>query len=236
MPSAESDPACRAASSRAEPGRAASGGAASKGARAPRVPGEQRRAGILRAARESFIRFGYDGARTREIAERAGVGEGVLYRHFASKEELFDAAVLEPLTEWVRALAASPSEIAEAASDEQRRAALVTANKALLEAMVKVTPLLGVALFSSTERGQAFYRDHFYPLLEATFAASERAMGRWSAPGFDTRFLMMTGLGTYLAHALDVHFRSQKLDVTATAERYVRLLAEGAMRTQDGDG
>lgn len=35
-----------------------------------------------------FARNGYDATRVRDIAEAAGVSEGALYRHFASKEEL----------------------------------------------------------------------------------------------------------------------------------------------------
>jgi AcrR family transcriptional regulator len=200
-------------------------------ARAERVPGEKRRAQIIEAARELFVRYGYDGTRTKEIAERAGTREGVLYRHFESKEQLFDAAVLEPLTEWVASAASASAEIAEATDPQERIDALRRTNERLVEAVVGITPLLGVALFSSSERGQAFYRDHFHPLLEESFRQSERAMGgQWSKPEFDARFLMLSGIGIYLAHALDVHFRGVEVDSVRTARRYVELLSRGAMR------
>ncbi len=198
--------------------------------RAQRVPGAQRRAQIVEAAREQFVRYGYDGARTKEIAERAGTREGVLYRHFGSKEELFDAAVLQPLTDWVASASAASSEIAGATGAEERAEALRRTNERLLDAIVEITPLLGTALFSSSERGQAFYREHFYPLLEESFRQSERAMGPWSAPEFDARFLMLSGIGIYLAYALDVHFRGAEVDTAQTAARYVQLLSRGAMR------
>ena len=201
-------------------------------ARAERVPGEKRRGQILEAARELFVRYGYDGTRTKEIAERAGTREGVLYRHFESKEQLFEAAVLAPLTEWVASASAASAEIAEAADPAERLDALRRTNERLVEAMVGVTPLLGVALFSSSDRGQAFYRDHFYPLLEESFRQSERAMGQWSAPEFDARFLMLSGIGIYLAHALDVHFRGVEVDSVRTAARYVQMLSRGAMREE----
>lgn len=47
---------------------------------------------ILKAAREVFARRGLD-AEIREIAERAGVGIGTLYRHFESREGLLAALV-----------------------------------------------------------------------------------------------------------------------------------------------
>ena len=44
---------------------------------------------LLLAARELIEEGGYGAASVLAIAERAGVAAGTLYRHFASKEELF---------------------------------------------------------------------------------------------------------------------------------------------------
>jgi TetR/AcrR family transcriptional regulator len=48
---------------------------------------------ILGAAIEEFAEHGLAGARVDRIAERAGANKQLLYRHFGSKEGLFDAAV-----------------------------------------------------------------------------------------------------------------------------------------------
>lgn len=50
---------------------------------------------ILTAASQEFLTHGYDGASIRAIAQTAGVTSAALYRHFASKEDMF-AAVVEP--------------------------------------------------------------------------------------------------------------------------------------------
>jgi AcrR family transcriptional regulator len=47
---------------------------------------------IVRAAREVFATAGL-AAPIDEIARRAGVGTGTLYRHFPNKEALFEAIV-----------------------------------------------------------------------------------------------------------------------------------------------
>jgi AcrR family transcriptional regulator len=52
---------------------------------------------VLAAAGEAFTRFGYSGATTAEIARSADVTEAQIFRYFASKAELFEAAVFEPL-------------------------------------------------------------------------------------------------------------------------------------------
>lgn len=46
---------------------------------------------ILAAALACFAELGYDATRVRHIAERAGVSEGALYRHYRSKEALAQA-------------------------------------------------------------------------------------------------------------------------------------------------
>ncbi|MGC7872788.1 TetR family transcriptional regulator [Desulfosporosinus sp. SYSU MS00001] len=56
---------------------------------------EERRQDILEAALKVFSENGYKGATTAEIARQAGVAEGTIFRHFATKKELL-TAVLEP--------------------------------------------------------------------------------------------------------------------------------------------
>ena len=56
-----------------------------------RLPASQRRAEILRSAFPLFATHGYAGTTTRELAAAAGVTEPILYRHFPSKEALFEA-------------------------------------------------------------------------------------------------------------------------------------------------
>jgi AcrR family transcriptional regulator len=52
---------------------------------------EETRARILVATREIFERNGTRGTTTREVAERAGVNEATLFRHFGSKAALIGA-------------------------------------------------------------------------------------------------------------------------------------------------
>lgn len=65
---------------------------------------ERRRAetrqALVRAARQILAETGDTGASIQAIAERADVGFGSFYNHFASKTDLFDAAVVDALEEF----------------------------------------------------------------------------------------------------------------------------------------
>lgn len=83
----------------------------------PQVLKPEIRARILAAGLEVFARQGYEGTPMSAIAEEAGLGAASLYRYYASKAELFDAAITRELaTEFerllelrVRALGEQPS-------------------------------------------------------------------------------------------------------------------------------
>jgi AcrR family transcriptional regulator len=69
-------------------GRAGSRAGRSRGS-AARSPEATTRERLVEAARELLEAGGYAAASVQAVAERAGVSAGALYRHFASKAELF---------------------------------------------------------------------------------------------------------------------------------------------------
>ena len=58
------------------------------------MAGEERRLQILAVAVRLFSQKGFRGTTTKEIAQAAGVSEAMVFRHFATKEELY-AAILD---------------------------------------------------------------------------------------------------------------------------------------------
>jgi AcrR family transcriptional regulator len=63
-------------------------GAGSNGAR---MAGEERRLQIVLIAMRLFSQRGFRGTTTKEIAAAAGISEAMVFRHFATKEELYSA-------------------------------------------------------------------------------------------------------------------------------------------------
>lgn len=60
-----------------------------------RLPAEERRRAVLDAARREFAQHGYQGAGIAGIAAGCGCSEPILYRHFASKQALFAAVLVD---------------------------------------------------------------------------------------------------------------------------------------------
>jgi len=56
-----------------------------------RMSGDERRQQILRVAIQLFSQNGFSGTTTKEIARAAGVSEAMVFRHYATKQELYDA-------------------------------------------------------------------------------------------------------------------------------------------------
>lgn len=66
---------------------------------APGTRSERKQAAIIAAAAEVFLRDGYAGASMDDISARSGVSKQTVYKHFNSKEELFNAVLTQMMGE-----------------------------------------------------------------------------------------------------------------------------------------
>ena len=58
-----------------------------------RMAADERRRQIVEVAVRLFSEHGFRGTTTKEIAQAAGVSEAIIFRHFATKEELYTAII-----------------------------------------------------------------------------------------------------------------------------------------------
>jgi len=85
-------------------------------ATAPRMAAAERRKHLVETATRLFTEGSYHGTTTAEIGRAAGVSEPILYRHFASKRDLYLAALEDVWAKtregWERTLAEASDECA----------------------------------------------------------------------------------------------------------------------------
>jgi AcrR family transcriptional regulator len=89
------------------------------------LPRAERAASILRAAARRFARGGYAGTSMDEIAAEGGVSKLMLYRHFNSKHELYEA-ILEDVRSRLEAVEHRPTTLVGLTPEEGHREAVRT--------------------------------------------------------------------------------------------------------------
>jgi AcrR family transcriptional regulator len=193
--------------------------------RARRLTAEARRSSILQAARRAFSETGdMNGTTMRTIADRAAISEGVIYRHFESKDQLFYEAVVEPLRLAVDSLVAATESIdrEEPLTPERQVESLNGLYRQLIATLDEVLPLLGLVLFGDPKVAKRFYEEHFAAAMdrlgEAWREVEKRYGYEFESPEISARAVM----GIALILALESHHLKGKFDrdgaVAAVAE------------------
>jgi AcrR family transcriptional regulator len=195
----------------ASPATRSSGGV-SPPPRARRLTAEARRRSILKAARRAFSETGdVNGTTIKVIAQHSQISEGVIYRHFESKEQLFFEAVVEPLQEAVDELvtAAEVIDRDEPLTPERQLQTLNGLYRQLISTLKEVLPLLGLVLFGDPQVARRFYKENFAAAMdrlgEAWSQVETRYGDKLESPPITARAVM----GIALSLALESHHNKQ---------------------------
>ena len=132
---------------------------------------------LLRSAQELIEEGGYGAASVAAIADRTGVAAGTLYRHFASKQELFVEVFRSVCAREERAMRLAAEEMSSAAAPERLQGVLATfaeralRNRRLAWALIAepVDPLVDAERLAYRER----YAQLIAEALHAGIAAGE---------------------------------------------------------------
>src|SRR5574337_1597441 len=117
-----------------------------------RLSAEERRRQIVEAAVGLFSRKGFRGTRTREIAEAAGTSEAMIFRHFATKRELY-SAIIEVKSATEELLAS----VASAAQQHDDAGVLRAVGLKMIEQTERDQSLMRLLLFSALEGHELSY-------------------------------------------------------------------------------
>jgi AcrR family transcriptional regulator len=196
--------------------------------RARRLTAEARKRSILKAARRAFTETGdMNGTTIKTIAERGGISEGVIYRHFESKDQLFFEAVVQPLTEAVDHLVAAAQVVDrdEPLNAERQLETLNGLYRQLISTLEEILPLLGLVLFGDPQVARRFYRENFAVAMDRLADAWREVEDRYGiefeSPDISARAVM----GVALILALEGH-HNPRFD----RDRAVTLASEGTFR------
>jgi AcrR family transcriptional regulator len=165
----------------------------------------------------------------RDIAQEVGVNEALIYQHFRSKEELFDAAVLFPLERMVARIHADADELALDASGARQREQAFQFVLGLLTALEESIALFGLVIFSDREAGSLFYRERMVPMFDLLVGAVRSQLGEWSHRPFDPRRVTLAVWGMCWGVAMDANLIGDPLDLMASAHELTDLFFYGLL-------
>lgn len=195
------------------------------------LPAAERRKSILAAAQQVFSEVNLKGARTRDIARAAEVNQATIFEHFASKEALFQEAVVQPLIDAMRGMHAR-KEIYETAQspDDMARLALESATRHVAD-MNAIFPLFTAALFSDPDLGRELYREHIAPVIRQR----GQILDGLTRDGLDLDFVGLAIFGMLFGIALDRHFGGEnavagQADLPELAKQFTRMSTGGFAR------
>ncbi|MDV6271145.1 helix-turn-helix domain-containing protein [Rhodococcus globerulus] len=192
-----------------------------------RLSAAERRKKIIAAAGEVFVEQGFSGARTKEIAERAGVTEAFLYRHLASKEEMYEVSIVEPLRSGFAALAYDIQGYYD--TIDEPIAFMNALNERCLRFYSEAAALQAVALYSELGNGRELYERALKPILDKIGVLIADRMG-WTERGLESDLVRRAILGAQWAIGLDIMLRYRRMDLPQAAERLTLLFTSGIRR------
>ena len=193
-----------------------------------RLTAEARKSSILAAARRAFTETGdMNGTTIKLIAERSGISEAVIYRHFESKDQLFFEAVLEPLKKAVDDLvtAAALVDKDEPLTPERQLTGMTGLYKQLVSTLSEVLPLLGLVLFGDPQVARRFYRENFAVAMDRLAEAWREVENRYGYPFEAPDIAARAVLGMALMLALE-----SRHGKTFDRDRAVALISEGTVK------
>ena len=125
---------------------------------------------ILAAALELFSEKGYTGTNIRELTASVGLGKSSMYRHFSSKEDIWNA-LLDEMSEYYASRFGSPAHLPPVPASAEELTALTMRMAAFTvrdERVVMTRKLLSIEQFRD-DRARALATKHFLTGLTEMF-------------------------------------------------------------------
>jgi AcrR family transcriptional regulator len=198
-----------------------------------RMAGLERRQQILRVAMSLFSRHGFRGTTTKEIAREAGVSEAMVFRHFATKEELYRAILDNKAC--VGGLVDPRELLSEAIARKDDRAVFEELAMAMMchhEEDLEFLRLLTHSALEGHQLREMFWDRNVRPLYEFLGAYIHERQRDGVMREIDPRIAVRAFLGMIIHHSLNNTLWDQPrrlLDITneCAAREFTELLLRG---------
>lgn len=189
------------------------------------MPRDKRVSDIGAAAREVFCERGFEAASTAEIAIRAGVSEGTLYKYFENKRDL----LIKVLESWYQSMLSDYASQLDAIPGVRNKVYYIVSRHLRT---LKENPDLARLLYNELRHSGDYYESNIYEFnreYTQVFVATCREGVRTGELRPDVpigllRDLVFGGVDHLISGYL---FNQRKLDIESAAEQLVSLIFDG---------
>jgi AcrR family transcriptional regulator len=202
--------------------------------RQKRLRAPERRHELLQAARRAFAKNGDIPSTTmKAISREAGVSEGIIYRHFVSKDQLFLEAVVEPLNETI--LRAIKGSARPARTIGERVEGTIPFLTSLIEDLTEALPLIGLVLFGDPAKGRAFYKKTLGRSVDDLGTTWTNYYAEYDID-FPGALVARAIIGMAMMFAIENRFNPRAVKAREVAEVLARLIYDGLFPRRVGEG
>jgi TetR/AcrR family transcriptional regulator len=194
------------------------------------MPASDRRTQLLQIALNVFSRKGFNGTTTKEIAAEAGVTEAVIFRHFPTKQALYQAVLdagigCAEFAQWL----AQAKECMQKNDDE---ALFQNIARAIIDSYRSEAPLERVLLFAALEgheQGLAHHRSFAIPIFELLREYIVRRQSEGALAGYRPGAILAAIAGMAQRYAIYTQLFGFPVDVSdeEAVESFTQILMNG---------
>jgi TetR/AcrR family transcriptional regulator len=195
-----------------------------------RMPASDRRSQILEVALNVFSKKGLNGATTKEIAVAAGVTEALIFRHFPTKQALYQAVLEsevggERFHRWL----AAARECMARNDDAGLFRAIATAIIESYAGDARIERVMLFAALEGNEQGLAHHRSFSLNIYELLRSYLEKRQREGALAGYHpgTILTAIAGMAQHYAMATEMFGFEAKTPAEDAPETFTRILMNG---------
>jgi TetR/AcrR family transcriptional regulator len=202
---------------------------------------DERRLQILQVAVQLFSQRGFGGTTTREIAQAAGVSEAIIFRHFATKQELYKA-----ILDYQMCVGGESNKLTELAESFEQKDDYAIFNRLARRAMAhhqeneQFMRLLFYSALEGHELSQMFFNDFVAEMYNAlgSYIAARQNEGAFRKD-IEPRVVVRAFIGMLIHHSLnkllwDKEQRLLKISDEEAADSFTKILLGGIKIKDEG--